>query len=117
MRSSDWSADVCSSDLVSCSQMVPTMMNLLLEDPAAREALRTAGLRRIVYGGSPIRRAVPDDAVDLLPATEFVQGYGSHAAGSISYRSEERRVGTECVSTCRYWWSRFSIKQKTKMTY
>src|SRR3546814_684777 len=85
MRSSDWSADVCSSDLVSCSQMVPTMMNLLLEDPAAREALRTAGLRRIVYGGSPIRRAVLDDALDLLPATDFVQGYGSHEAGSISY--------------------------------
>src|SRR3546814_17760997 len=61
------------------------MMNLLLEDPAAREALRPAGLRRIVYGGSPIRRAVLDDALDLLPATDFVQGYGSHEAGSISY--------------------------------
>src|SRR3546814_12437964 len=24
---------------------------------------------------------------------------------SIFWRSEERRVGKECVSTCRYWWS------------
>src|SRR3546814_12352957 len=24
-----------------------------------------------------------------------------------SDRSDERRGGTECVSTCRYWWSRY----------
>src|SRR3546814_13924798 len=26
-------------------------------------------------------------------------------AASTAHRSEERRVGKECVSTCRYWWS------------
>src|SRR3546814_2752125 len=27
---------------------------------------------------------------------------------SFSIRSEERRVGKECVSTCRYWWSTYT---------
>src|SRR3546814_11250798 len=32
---------------------------------------------------------------------------GIHASPTcvMSYRSEERRVGKECVSTCRSWWS------------
>ena len=38
-----------------------------------------------MYGGSPIRRTVLDEAIDLLPNTEFFQSYGSHEAGSISY--------------------------------
>src|SRR3546814_12349561 len=29
-------------------------------------------------------------------------------------RSEERRVGTECVSTCRSRWSQYHSKKKTK---
>lgn len=78
-------AAVLSSQRISCSQMVPTILHLVLEDPASREALRCSGLDRLIYGGSPIRRAVLDEALALLPATEFVQGYGSHEAGSISY--------------------------------
>src|SRR3546814_19227273 len=27
-------------------------------------------------------------------------------------RSEERRVGNECVSTCRSWWSAYAYKKK-----
>src|SRR3546814_15391223 len=27
-------------------------------------------------------------------------------------RSEERRVGTECVGTCRSWWSQYHLKKK-----
>src|SRR3546814_20953158 len=29
-------------------------------------------------------------------------------------RSEERRVGKECVSTCRSWWSPYTYKKKQK---
>lgn len=78
-------ADVFTSERISCSQMVPTILGLVLNDPRAREALRVSGLQRLVYGGSPIGRAVLDDALALLPQTEFVQGYGSHEAGAISY--------------------------------
>src|SRR3546814_16777781 len=31
-----------------------------------------------------------------------------------SRRSEERRAGKECVSTCRYWWSPYHSNKKTK---
>lgn len=72
------------SERISCTQMVPTIMHLVLENATSREALRTSGLDRLIYGGSPIRRAVLDEALALLPDTEFVQVYGSHEAGSIS---------------------------------
>jgi acyl-CoA synthetase (AMP-forming)/AMP-acid ligase II len=78
-------ADVFTSERISCSQMVPTILGLVLNDARSREALRGSGLSRLVYGGSPIRKAVLDEALALLPDTEFIQGYGSHEAGSISY--------------------------------
>src|SRR3546814_15033903 len=31
--------------------------------------------------------------------------------------SEERRVGTECVSTCRFRWSPYHYKKKINVTY
>src|SRR3546814_281053 len=34
--------------------------------------------------------------------------------GEILLRSEERRVGKECVSTCRSRWSPYHYKKKTK---
>src|SRR3546814_17159468 len=37
---------------------------------------------------------------------------GWSAVGSAPRRSEERRVGKECVSTCRSWWSPYHSKKK-----
>src|SRR3546814_1500021 len=85
MRISDWSSDVCSSDLsdfvfVTPSHHCPTMVPLSAE-----------------------RRQ------DLLArAQQFNQiiiedGYDSQLIDEA--RSEERRVGKECVSTCRSRWS------------
>src|SRR3546814_16522887 len=34
--------------------------------------------------------------------TDYLDGYLARAQGTVSKRSEERRVGKECVSTCRY---------------
>jgi acyl-CoA synthetase (AMP-forming)/AMP-acid ligase II len=66
-------------------QMVPTMLQMILEHSDMREALAASGIRQIVYGGSPISERVIDAAVDLLPGCDFVQGYGSHEAGAISH--------------------------------
>src|SRR3546814_11641848 len=42
-------------------------------------------------------------------------GYtGKRGAGQISARSEARRVGEECVSTCRSRWSPYHSKKKTQ---
>src|SRR3546814_6117876 len=62
MRISDWSSDVCSSDL----------------------------------GGAAIERQLLDAAM---------RARVDRAAGGFVHRSEERRVGKECVSTCRSRWS------------
>src|SRR3546814_3146461 len=82
MRISDWSSDVCSSDLATaCSQ--------------SHERLRRHRFMILATGICAPR----DDA-----ALEDVS-VGEHAASVSEQRSEERRVGKECVSTCRSRWS------------
>ena len=78
-------ADILSTEEVSCMQIVPTMFTMILNDATAREAFARSGVERIVYGGSPIRQSVLQEAISLLPKTDFVQVYGSHEAGSISF--------------------------------
>src|SRR3546814_5737336 len=68
MRISDWSSDVCSSDL-------------------PWESL-VADIYDVIVSYVPSRRAMP-----------------RYVEGSTQTRSEERRVGKECVSTCRSRWS------------
>src|SRR3546814_2091973 len=74
MRISDWSSDVCSSDL--------------------RTAAYAGRSRR------PRRDGAGDDA--LARTVRVTAGQPSPV---IVGRSEERRVGKECVSTCRSRWS------------
>jgi long-chain acyl-CoA synthetase len=81
----DTVADIFDTRQASCAQVVPTMFTLILGHARAREAFARSGLNRIVYGGSPIRQSVLQEAMALLPDTEFVQSYGSHEAGSISF--------------------------------
>src|SRR3546814_3039560 len=71
MRISDWSSDVCSSDLV-------------LDQIGVRLALLPTQVLMAVAGAAR-------DTLRRLAAGEA--------------RSEERRVGKECVSTCRSRWS------------
>src|SRR3546814_3179896 len=95
MRISDWSSDVCSSDL--------KLMRGTMADPlTAPEAARMAESIRAVFNANA-------KALKLLPAKgprfsvrDWIRG--SSQSGSI-LRSDERRVGKECVSTCRYRWS------------
>src|SRR3546814_17545588 len=102
MRISDWSSDVCSSDL-SCGAV--TQRNL-----AESAALATASLPR---AGQPSN----DSGHPRRAAGRCVQAASGGAAprrtaGSGLARSEERRVGKECVSTCRSRWSPVHSKKK-----
>src|SRR3546814_11631379 len=91
MRISDWSSDVCSSDLWS---------DLTLEQRAEK-----VGAARDYCAGQ-IDRLVELSANELgLPVA---QNKPRHLA---SLRSEERRVGKECVSTCRSRWSPYHYKK------
>jgi acyl-CoA synthetase (AMP-forming)/AMP-acid ligase II len=78
-------ADILSTQSVSCMQVVPTMFTLILNDPGAREAFARSNVERIVYGGSPIRQSMLKEAMSLRPGSDFVQVYGSHEAGSITF--------------------------------
>src|SRR3546814_19390662 len=100
MRISDWSADVCSSDLLS----------------------ESVGGRFGRYA-VPHRWWTPARVVLAVTAVVFVLGmvqkvpcyqdtwrngearYSKMCYSDMPYRSEERRVGKECVSTCRSRWS------------
>src|SRR3546814_6184472 len=79
MRISDWSSDVCSSDL-----HVPLSLEAQLE---ARALMMASNNILSPANGEPI--IVPSQGVVL---------------GLYYMRSEERRVGKECVSTCRTRW-------------
>src|SRR3546814_18672340 len=96
MRISDWSSDVCSSDL----------------DPIGLDDQTNVGaLVRPVMFGFLFAMALPLSflpiyARSLLASADLGQS-----------RSEERRVGKECVSTCRSRWSPYheQKKQNTKL--
>src|SRR3546814_4676244 len=80
MRISDWSSDVCSSDLSHNVAAQATTMG-----------------KRFANAGEELLQAL--QRVEELLARYPLRGM----KGPV--RSEERRVGKECVSTCRSRWS------------
>src|SRR3546814_10353348 len=79
MRISDWSSDVCSSDL----------------PRAERRALFIAALFNVSIW----------QICSALGVMKMEAGRAVIIAYTMPLRSEERRVGKECVSTCRSRWS------------
>src|SRR3546814_12640806 len=103
MRISDWSSDVCSSDLPEpCSLAEIAGGALAMVAPQAKRAgVELTG----PAGDLPIladRRALTQILVNLLGnAVKFNRPGGSVSLSArVDPRSEERRVGTEGVSTC-----------------
>src|SRR3546814_7995300 len=92
MRISDWSSDGCSSDLIAVNKgAVP--------GPHIFTALAVDGDPQ--YGHLVIK--TPEDARAIVGIAK-ANGY-SFIKAYTNLRSEERRVGKECVSTCRSRWS------------
>src|SRR3546814_11773819 len=98
MRISDWSSDVCSSDLDARKQRLALAQAAEQgRGPAVDEALGEPLVERV-------RQLVLELARPLLPALRVIEPVlpvGDVCPGA---RSEERRVGKECVSTCRFRW-------------
>src|SRR3546814_19101667 len=84
MRISDWSSDVCSSDL--STGWASLSLRSLARKP-----------RRPI--SAPVCACIDNDQASVPSSV---------------YRSEERRVGKECVSTCRYRWSPYHKKKKNE---
>src|SRR3546814_18103631 len=110
MRISDWSSDVCSADLVG--------------GRGGRGEGLGAGRDEIARGVLQLRERhlvlqrvgqfdVADRAVDLLHVRRHA--LVALAADAVRPRSEERRVGKECVSTFRSRGSPYHYKKKTTL--
>src|SRR3546814_19461421 len=94
MRISDWSSDVCSSDLAFVIDVE--------RQGAVAQLVDAIGGRY----GEPRREGARIARDIILPAAARVgaAGLGAHLPRR-ALRSEARRVGQECVSTCRSRWS------------
>src|SRR3546814_14142398 len=96
MRISDWSSDVCSSDLIDLAKACSNCG----QGPAWTEP-RNFNLMFKTHMGP-----VEDSAAAVYLRPETAQGMFVDFV-TVQARSEERRVGKECVSTCRSRWSRY----------
>src|SRR3546814_18040716 len=103
MRISDWSSDVCSSDL----QGVP-MENLL--NLAGKNAFVTGASSGLGAHFAKILARAGANVVIAARRRESLDAVAADIAAAV--RSEERRVGKECVSTCRSRWSPYHYKKK-----
>src|SRR3546814_14844686 len=103
MRISDWSSDVCSSDLPAYLR-APTIF-AAFQQAGATVAVVTAKdkLRRLLGHGLTMKAgaAVCFSAEKANEASVAENGINGLLALTGKPRSEERRVGKECVSTCR----------------
>src|SRR3546814_20001414 len=95
MRISDWSSDVCSSDLQEAGGVPQLRREIAITLNALLIHFHVAALA--FHGRHEEAQRVRTERVDQ---TERID------------RSEERRVGKECVSTCRYRWSPYHSKQQ-----
>src|SRR3546814_15276404 len=96
MRISDWSSDVCSSDL------------------AKRGVLMT---RTVEYANAVLLVVADEDArvTDVRPCEHRNAARSRRAPRwRRSASSEERRVGKECVSPCRSRWYTYPSKKNKK---
>src|SRR3546814_12587666 len=105
MRISDWSSDVCSSDLPQHQTLAASTSALAKPSAASRSKPMSSSCAAVKPSFS---RQKASPSVHLLKAN-----LTSKAAPSAP-RSEERRVGKECVSQCRYRWSPDREKKKNK---
>src|SRR3546814_1791542 len=103
MRISDWSSDVCSSDLGYDGILAsnPELAVGTVNGPVNCSSGKITGIEGTLR-------------LDFADFTDTFDGFGgsfsiTYADASVddqtSARSEERRVGNECVSTCRSRWS------------
>src|SRR3546814_6717004 len=123
MRISDWSSDVCSSDLAASFetsihayarfQMQRTWDAILATPVSLGELLAGEALWAMLKGLlsatcvlviGTLWGGVPDMAAALLAYPALALGGVCFACCGLA-RSDERRVGKECVSTCRSRWS------------
>src|SRR3546814_8241496 len=94
MRISDWSSDVCSSDLNGGGSWNLRDFRAI---PLGRRGYIVGGAMGEPEVRIPLEEWSPTRAADELARLHTLTSHRDS-------RSEERRVGKECVSTCRSGW-------------
>src|SRR3546814_17397271 len=124
MRISDWSSDVCSSDLVNSQSGKGGVAWVLEQDKGLKLP------KKMQASFSHVVQAVADETSRELGADDIWTAFEGHYLASEGKRfqlvdwaephargtgggtrSEERRVGQECVSTCSSRWSPYPSKK------
>src|SRR3546814_13307597 len=101
MRISDWSSDVCSSDLYPPARLLfgshgATVAGIPVDDQGMRVDL--------IPDGTSLIYVTPSHQFPLgMPMSQARRE--ALLARAYELRSEERRGGQGCVNTCRYRWS------------
>src|SRR3546814_10612228 len=101
MRISDWSSDVCSSDLGECCGN--SCGDRSVEADEIAELLET--VERVRHDAASGIERLQDAVVALAFCPRRLSIDRQDDQVTAGERSEERRVGKECVSTCRSRWS------------
>src|SRR3546814_15108960 len=123
MRISDWSSDVCSSDLQESGPV--DLEHIGRKALHADDGMGTLGTGQVLPDTS---LQVPPRADRMAPKSPDFGGLGAFSESAFAlalepelvevativalHRSEERRVGKEWVSTCRSRWSPYPYKKK-----
>src|SRR3546814_12159433 len=104
MRISDWSSDVCSSDLN--NRVIVASMEARVS-LAAFDAATGRFTLYVPTQGVWVQKNVLSKILGVEPSSLHVitSDVGGGFGMKIFIRSEERRVGKECVCTCRSRWS------------
>src|SRR3546814_14884451 len=81
-----------------------------VEPPTHRLAQRCRDIAGVDERSHPVDRRL----LSVTGPSDAAERVGGHIIVERQVRSEERRVGTEWVSTCRSWWSPYPKKKKYK---
>src|SRR3546814_19038017 len=106
MRISDWSSDVCSSDLSGLArhEQADVVVELIGGSDVPALTLARETLKQGRHFVTPNKAMIAHHGLELAPPAEtptVAHKFEAAVAGG----SEERRGGTECVRTCRSRWS------------
>src|SRR3546814_15431167 len=121
MRISDWSSDVCSSDLLGCAGkgrqgragVAPSehVERLDAHAPQAADIDDLIAEALIFEPSAWSVAALLDNLAAVAPPLRTVPNAGPvgftldlEVGAVLSRRAEQRRVGNEWVSKCRFWW-------------
>src|SRR3546814_17748913 len=111
MRISDWSSDVCSSDLRKAF-VVPQQHIIGWPEALYELRLQQQRLRIGIRGDDRQAARLRHHALQALRQAGDLDVIGD----AVLERSEARRVGTECVRTCRSRWSTYPEKKQFNMS-